>query len=411
MKYGLIGERLGHSFSKSIHERLGGYEYELREIPKEELDAFMKERDFLGINVTIPYKEAVIPYLDFIDERAKEIGAVNTVVNRDGRLYGYNTDFDGMRALFAHAEVDPRGCKAIILGSGGTSKTAAAVLKSLGAREVYRVSRSGKDGAITYSELVREHLDAEIVVNTTPVGMYPESYDIPPVIFSIKNPRGVIDVVYNPLRTMLVMESNAYGASAEGGLYMLVSQAVRASEIFLDTKYSEKISEKVYDDILTEKENIVLIGMPASGKTTVGKILAKRLGRRFVDTDEEIVRISGRSVSDIFKEDGEPAFRKMEEEVIRELSKENSLVIATGGGAVLRKKNLVALRMNGRLFFIDRPLEKLIPTNDRPLSSDRASIEARYRERYSIYCDCCDVHINADCDATEVAERIMENYK
>lgn len=411
MKYGLIGERLGHSFSKSIHERLGGYEYELREIPKEELDAFMKERDFLGINVTIPYKEAVIPYLDFIDERAKEIDAVNTVVNRDGRLYGYNTDFDGMRALFAHAGVDPRGCKAIILGSGGTSKTAAAVLKSLGAREVYRVSRSGKDGAITYSELVREHLDAEIVVNTTPVGMYPESYDIPPVIFSIKNPRGVIDVVYNPLRTMLVMESNAYGASAEGGLYMLVSQAVRASEIFLDTKYSEEISEKVYDDILTEKENIVLIGMPASGKTTVGKILAKRLGRRFVDTDEEIVRISGRSVSDIFKEDGEPAFRKMEEEVIRELSKENSLVIATGGGAVLRKKNLVALRMNGRLFFIDRPLEKLIPTNDRPLSSDRASIEARYRERYSIYCDCCDVHINADCDATEVAERIMENYK
>ncbi len=411
MKYGLIGERLGHSYSKIIHGMLGDYEYELREIAKDELDGFMKAKDFLGINVTIPYKQAVIPYLDEIDESAKSIGAVNTIVNRGGKLYGYNTDFYGMKALFAHAGIDAAGCKAVILGSGGTSKTARAVLCDLGAKEILRVSRSGKDGAITYSEMAEKHLDAEIVVNTTPQGMYPDIFDMPTALLNLKNPRGVIDAIYNPLRTMTVMEGRSYGAKAEGGLYMLAAQAVRASEIFLDTHYPEETTEEIYKKLVNQKENIVLIGMPASGKTTVGKILADRLGRRFVDTDEEIVRLTGMSISDIFKNEGEWAFRQMEQEVIERLAGENSLVIATGGGAALRARNMIALRLNGRIFFIDRPLEALVPTEDRPLSSDRESIEKRYNERYSIYCNRCDERIDADCSAEEVAEKVLERYR
>ena len=409
MKYGLIGEKLGHSFSKTIHEALGGYEYQLCEVAPDKLDDFMQKRDFIGINVTIPYKQAVIPYLDEIDESAKKIGAVNTVVNRDGKLYGYNTDFYGMKMLFNHAGIDASGCKAVILGSGGTSKTAKAVLESLGAKEVIRLSRSGKDGSMTYGEGASQHLDAEIIVNTTPVGMYPEVLDMPVILLSLKNPIGVIDAIYNPLRTMTILEARSFGAKAEGGLYMLVAQAVRASEIFLDKTYPEGTTDKIYNDIFRQKENIVLIGMPASGKSTVGKILAKRLGRRFVDTDELIVEAAGMSISDIFKTEGEWEFRRMEERVIGKLASENSLVIATGGGSILSGKNVCSLKLNGRLFFIDRPLEKLIPTEDRPLSSDRESIEKRYHERYSIYMNECDVRIDADCDAETVADRILEN--
>lgn len=411
MKYGLIGEKLGHSYSKIIHGMLGDYEYEPHEVAPEELDGFMRTKDFLGINVTLPYKEAVIPYLDEIDESVKSIGAVNAIVNRDGRLCGYNTDYYGMKALISHAGIEVKGCKAVILGSGGTSKTAKAVLCDLGAKEVFRVSRSGKDGAITYSEMGEKHLDAEIVVNTTPLGMYPEIFDMPTVLLSLKNPRGVIDAVYNPLRTVTVMEGRSYGARAEGGLYMLVAQAVKASEIFLDTHYPDDVTEEIYEKLLRQKENIVLIGMPASGKTTVGKILADRLGRRFVDTDEEIVRLMGKSIPDIFKEEGESVFRQMEQEVIQGLAGESSLVIATGGGAVLRARNMLALKLNGKVFFIDRPLDKLVPTESRPLSSDKESIEKRYNERYSIYLNSCDERIDADCSADEVAERILERYK
>ena len=282
MKYGLIGEKLGHSFSKIIHERLGDYEYELREIAPDELNGFMQQRDFLGINVTMPYKADVIPYLDWIDDVAKEIGAVNTIVNRDGKLYGYNTDFYGMTKLFAHAGIDARGKKAIIFGTGGTSKTAAAVLKSLGAGEILKVSRSSKQDSITYDELRKSHLDAEIVVNASPVGMYPNIRCMPIDIYEFSNLSGVIDAVYNPLRTLTVLCGKDNGAVAAGGLYMLVSQAVRASELFLNRSFADGVIDEIYNEILKKKENIVLIGMPASGKSTVGKILAKRLGRELV---------------------------------------------------------------------------------------------------------------------------------
>ncbi len=409
MKYGLIGERLGHSFSKSIHRQLG-YEYELREIAKGELGDFMLKRNFLGINVTIPYKEAVIPYLDEIDESAREIGAVNTVVNRDGRLYGYNTDFFGMRRLFDHAGVDACGKKAVILGSGGTSKTARAVLSALGAREIIRVSRVGKDGAISYEELYKSHTDAEIMVNTTPLGMYPSIDSCPVDLSNFDRLTGVIDAVYNPIKTTLVQEAKGRCVAAEGGLYMLTAQAVRASEHFLGKSYADGVIDEIYRDILRQNEGIVLIGMPASGKSTVGRMLSERLGKEFIDTDELIVGRIKMSIGEYFSRYGEAEFRKREAEVIDELSPNGSYVIATGGGAVLNKNNLKRLRHLGRLYFIDRPLESLMPTSDRPLSSDREAMRQRYTERYPIYLGECDERIDADCDTLSVAEKILERY-
>ncbi len=410
MKYGLIGEHLGHSFSKVIHEMLSDNLYELREIPREELDSFMHSRDFSGINVTIPYKESVIPYLDEIDDGAQEIGAVNAVVNRDGRLFGYNTDFYGMRALIMHAGIDVGGKKAAILGSGGTSRTAMAVLNSLGAREILRVSRSGRDGSLAYEELYEKHSDTEIIVNTTPLGMFPNIDTVAVDLSKFERLSGVVDAVYNPLRTRLVLEARARGIIAEGGLYMLVAQAVRASEIFLDKKYADGLIDKVYQRIKSDKENTVLIGMPASGKSTVGKILAEKTGRTLVDTDELIVKKAGIEIKEIFARFGEARFREIESEVIREISGNGSLIIATGGGTILRNENVSSLKKNGTLFFIDRPLEKLMPTDSRPLSSDREAIERRYEERYEIYCSVCDARIDADCEAVTVAEKILENF-
>lgn len=410
MKYGLIGEKLGHSFSKEIHESLG-YDYELREIARDELDGFMRERDFLGINVTIPYKETVIPYLDFIDDDAKEIGAVNTIVNRGGKLYGYNTDFYGLKMLLANAGIDVKGKKAAILGTGGTSKTAKAVLSSLGACEIIKVSRSARKDAISYEDLICSHPDVEIIVNTTPVGMYPDVENMPLDLYSIEKLSGVIDVVYNPLRTALVQSAAFCAAPAEGGLYMLVGQAVRASEIFLDIKYPEETIDRIYERTRAKKENIVLIGMPASGKSTVGRIIADRLGRKFVDTDEVITDRIKMPIKDFFAKEGEEAFREIERQVINELACESSLVIATGGGAVINELNQRDLSYNGRLYFIDRPLDKLMPTESRPLSSDRDAMKKRYAERYLIYLSVCDEKIDADCEAIAVAEKILENYR
>ncbi len=413
MKYGLIGERLGHSFSKEIHALLGDYEYELCEIERDALDGFMRLRDFLGINVTIPYKEAVIPYLDWMQDAAREIGAVNAVINHEGRLYGYNTDYSGMRALIDHAGIDVRGKKAAILGSGGTSKTAYVVLKSLGASEILKVSRSGKEGAVTYGELYEKHADTEIILNTTPVGMYPNILGCPIEPERFKNLSGVIDAVYNPISTPLVTRARDMGVLAEGGLYMLVAQAAIASELFLNENGNDRpeVINRVYEEIRARKENIVLIGMPASGKTTVGRLLSDRLGRRLVDTDELIVKKIGMEIKDYFALYGEESFRSVEAEVIGELAGESSLVISTGGGAVLKKENVSALKYNGKLYFIDRPLESLMPTSDRPLSSDREAMAKRYQERLPIYLAVCDKRIEANCDAQRVAEKILENYR
>lgn len=410
MKYGLIGEHLGHSFSRDIHKRFRDYDYELCEVSRENFDSFMTKRDFLAINVTIPYKELVIPYLYYIDDTAKMIGAVNTVVNKDGRLYGYNTDFYGMKMLIEKAKISLYEKKVAIIGTGGTSKTALAVAKSCGAGLTVRVSRSKSEDTVTYSELYENYSDTEVIINTTPLGMFPNNYSTPIDISKFPNLSGVIDAVYNPLRTMLITEAKKKKITAEGGLYMLVAQAVKASEYFLSDRVSEKTLEKVYNDIRKEKESIVLIGMPASGKSTVGSLVAKKLGKRFIDTDAMIVNRAKKPITEIFAESGEAYFRELEAEIILEASKEVGAVIATGGGAILREENVKALRTNGRIYFIDRPLENLVPTSSRPLSSDRASIELRYKERYDKYCASADIRIDASGTPENVCNEITEDF-
>ena len=406
MKYGLIGEKLGHSFSKEVHSMLSDYEYEICEIPKDGLDAFMREASFKAINVTIPYKESVIPYLSYISDEAKKIGSVNTIVNRGGKLYGYNTDFFGMVSLINKMRLSIKGKKTVILGTGGTSKTAFAVVESLGAEPIITVSRTKKDGAIDYEELMKDHLNAEIIINTTPVGMYPDNFSSPVDISPFTKLEGVIDAIYNPLRTSLVVDALERGIKAEGGLYMLVAQAVYASEIFLDTKYPTEKLDKIYKKIKRKKENIVLIGMPASGKSTVATLLSKDLSRTVLDTDRMIEKSRQKSISDIFESDGEKAFRDYETYEIANASLQNNTIIATGGGAILRSENVKMLKQNGVLFFIDRPYEKLVPTSDRPLASDLDAIKKRYEERYDVYLKTADARIDADDQPVNVAKKI-----
>ena len=408
MKYGCIGEKLGHSFSREVHGAIADYEYELCEIPREGLQSFMLAADFSAINVTIPYKEPVISYLDEIDSHAREIGAVNTVVKRGGRLYGYNTDFYGMCELFRHAGIDPRGRKAAILGTGGTAKTAAACLKALSASEILTVSRTPQGSAISYAELYADHSDTEIIINTTPVGMFPKNSDSPISLAKFPKLSGVIDAVYNPLRTTLISEARELGIAAEGGLYMLVAQGVRASEIFLGKKYPEDCKEKVYKRILASKENIVLTGMPSSGKSTLGKELSELLGLPFCDSDELIRERTGKEIPDIFRECGEAEFRRIEREVIADISKRTATVIATGGGVPLCPENVRALRQNGRIIFLDRALSELMPTKNRPLALDAEAIRRRYEERYETYCKTADLRIPVSGTARELAIRLKE---
>ena len=409
MDYGCIGERLGHSFSAEIHPQLFDYKYELCEIPRDGIDKFMTERNFKAINVTIPYKQTVIPYLDEISETALSIGAVNTIVNRDGRLYGYNTDFSGMSLLLRENGIDPRDKKVLIFGSGGTSKTANAVVQSLGAKEIYRVSRTARDGCIDYESAVNQHGDADIIINTTPCGMYPNADEMPIDISHFKNLCGVADAIYNPLRSKLVTTAKDNGINAVGGLYMLVAQAAFAAEKFVSLKVEKGKIHQIYSAMVSAKENIVLIGMPASGKTTVGKILADSLDRELIDTDTEIVKRENCTISEIFERVGESGFRKIESAVINELSSRQGAIIATGGGAVLNRDNVLALRRNGRIYFLDRPISELEATADRPLSSTKSALEALFEKRHPIYCAACDAKIYGST-AEMAAEKIKEDF-
>ncbi len=385
LNYGCIGEHLPHSFSKEVHGQIGGYAYELKELTPEELPAFMAARSFRGINVTIPYKQAVIPFLDEVDENARKIGAVNTVINRDGKLYGFNTDLYGLIRLIRRVGLDPAGKKILIPGTGGTSRTAVFAAESLGAREIYRISRTGREGCITYDEALKNHTDAEIILNTTPCGMFPEPDAQPLPLEPFRQLKGIVDVIYNPLRSRLVLDARSRGIPAEGGLYMLVAQAVRASEHFMGTEYPEDLTDRIYEQILHRKENTVLIGMPGSGKSAVGGILAEKTGRVFADTDQMIMEKTGRTIPDIFRESGESAFRDLESGIIRDLSKQGGLIISTGGGAVLRGENVAALRQNGRLFWLDRNPDALVPTDDRPLADTAEKMRRLYLAREPVY--------------------------
>lgn len=393
MKYGLIANKVGHSFSSEIHKKLFGYDYELKAIAENELGSFMEKRDFSGINVTIPYKESVMQHLDYVNPEALEIGAVNTVINSDGKLYGYNTDSFGLTALITRAGIEIKNKKVLILGSGGTSKTALYVAQQLACGAVYRVSRTAKNGCIDYAEALADHSDANVIINTTPSGMYPSINESPIDINNFPSLTGVVDVVYNPLKTKLICDASKRGIKAVGGLYMLVAQAAYAAEKFVGQSVSTEKIESVYRELLYEKQNIVLIGMPRSGKSSTGKIIANELEKRFVDSDEEIFKRFGKYPHEIIKESGETLFRDLESAVISDISIEQGCVIATGGGAILRQENIDALRMNGVICFLDRDLDSLTVSSDRPLSSSKEELQKRYNERYDIYRNCSDVHI------------------
>lgn len=404
MKYGCIGEHLTHSFSKEIHNLFADYEYELKEIEPNLLESFFAEKNFCAVNVTIPYKQEVIKYLDCVDELAKKIGAVNTVVNKNGKLYGYNTDFFGLKALIEFNDICIDNKKVLILGSGGTSKTAFAVAEFLSAKQVFKVSRTAKEGCITYDDALNFHNDADVIINTTPCGMFPESCGSPIDIAYFKHLDAVVDVVYNPLITDLVSNAKKKGIKACSGLYMLVAQAAFAVEHFLDVSIPLEKIQSAYNKILLKKQNIVLIGMPSCGKSTVGKKIAELLGRSFYDTDEIIEQREKLSIKTIFEQKGEDYFRKLESEVVTEISKLSGVVISTGGGVVLNENNVRWLKKNGKVFFIDRPLENLITTSSRPLSSNRSDLEKLYKARYSIYKSCADAILKSDDTYEEIKE-------
>lgn len=408
MEFGLIGEKLGHSFSKEIHTKYFGIKYDLKELQADEIGSFLETRDFKAINVTIPYKQTVMQYLDFVSEVAQKIGAVNVIVNNSGKLYGYNTDYSGLKGMIEKSGVSLLGKNVLILGDGATSKTALAVASDLGCKKALRVSRKQTDGTVSYEQAVKM-TDTQVIINTTPVGMYP---NIEKQIIDISvypNLEGVFDVIYNPICSALVQQAKKRGITAFGGLYMLVGQAVFAAEKFTKTKIPTEKIDSIYNEILRNKQNIVLVGMPSSGKTTVGKLLAEDLGMEFIDTDQIIVNKYG-DITTIFEEKGESGFRVIESEVIKEVASLQGKVIATGGGAVLNGENVDLLKLNGKIYFLDRPLENLIATDDRPLSSNAEMLKKRYGERYEIYCDCCDKRIICDTTPSDEVNSIKEDF-
>lgn len=407
MKYGLIGEKLCHSWSCEIHGKISDYAYELCEIPRDGLDSFMQRRDFCGINVTIPYKQDVMRYLDGISDEARKIGAVNTVVNRDGKLYGYNTDIIGMEMLLSKAGIGVSGRKTAILGTGGTSKTARTLAEKLGASEIVTVSRTEKDGNVSYETLAERHRDVEIIINTTPVGMYPNSKGMPIDPSDYPCLKGVCDVIYNPLRTRLVQKARALGIAAEGGLYMLCAQAVAASALFGNAKADLSAVSVVFGKTEREKQNVFLIGMPTSGKSTVGKALSKLTGAPFYDADTVFEEKYGKTPAMCIREDGEPCFREREALIISELSALNGCITATGGGAILLEENVISMKQNGICVYLDRPFENLFVSDTRPLSSNTEQLKQMYVKREPIYRAASDLTVKGGAAPYETAKDII----
>ncbi len=398
LRCGLIGEHLGHSFSGPIHALLADYSYELRELPPDGVGDFVKNGGFDAFNVTIPYKQTVLPYLDSISPEAKRIGSVNTVVRRaDGRLDGYNTDYFGFDAMLRASGVPTEGMKAVVLGSGGASLTVQTVLKDRGVGELVVVGRNSENNY----ENLHLHEDADLIVNTTPLGMYPNNGVSPVKLSRFKQCRGVLDLIYNPARTALLLEAESLGIPAMNGLTMLVAQAVKAFELFTGDPAEAGIIEKITEAIQKNTQNIILVGMPSCGKSTVGKLLAEALGRPFADADEEFLTMHGLTPADAIQSLGEERFRDMEHEVLVSLGKASGTVLATGGGAVTRSYNYEPLHQNGVIVYLKRDLSRL-SARGRPLSRGK-SPEALYRERKAFYEAFADLTV----ESTEVPEKTV----
>lgn len=409
MRYGLIGNPLGHSFSPPIHKALAHYDYRLYEMEEADIAAFIRRPDIGGLNVTIPYKQTVIPLCDALSPEAARIGSVNTLVyDRDRRITGHNTDYAGLCWLLRHAGIDPRGKKAVLLGNGGVCKTVKAVFSDLGAREIVVLSRTPQEGTVGYDDTAA-FSNGELVVNTTPVGMYPHCPDAPISLSAFPHCEGFVDMVYNPLMTQLCFEAKERGIPYCNGLSMLVAQAKVAAELFTDTAIPNERTEEVLATLTRQQTNVVLVGMPGCGKSTVGNALADALDREFVDLDAEIVRAAGKSIPAIFEEGGEALFRRWEHRIVCEQGKRSGIVIATGGGVVTREENYRSLAQNGRIYFLKRSLEQL-PTDGRPLSKDPTALQTMYEKRLPLYRAFCDAEIDNDRLIGETIDDIKGDF-
>ena len=402
MEYGLLGEKLGHSFSPQIHHALADYDYRLYPMPPEEVEDLFRRRPFRGLNVTIPYKQAVIPLCDDIDPRAAAIGAVNTVVNQNGKLTGYNTDIDGLIYLAQSAGVSLAGKKVLVLGSGGTSRTAQAAARELGAAEIVVISRHGEDN---YQNLSR-HRDGEVIINTSPVGMYPNGGVSPVSLAAFPRLAGVLDVIFNPLRTALYMEAEERGIPASCGLPMLVSQAKRAAELFTGTAIDSSRIEEILASLTRQVQNVVLIGMPGSGKSAIGRALARTLGKEFVDLDRLIAGEARKPIPQIFAEDGEGAFRRLESQIVRQAGSRTNCVLSTGGGVVTRRENYAPLHQNGVILHLTRALDKL-PTAGRPVSQS-TDLGELWRRREPLYRAFADLTVDNNGPMEDTIQQILK---
>lgn len=406
VKIGLLGETLKHSYSKIIHEETFNVSYNLYEVPLDKFDEFMRKKDFLGINVTIPYKEKVVPYLDFISEKAKKIGAVNTIVNKSGKLYGYNTDYDGFKYLLKKNNFKVNNSRCLILGSGGTSKTVKNVLTDLNSKEISIASRNKSENTLLYKDVNYNNYD--YIINTTPVGMFPNISEsiIDKKLDSLK---GLIDVIYNPLRTRwhLINPNIKYSS----GLLMLVYQALASHNLFfsINEEVNEEKVNEVYKKLKRKVQNIVLIGMPGSGKTTISIALSEKLNIPYIDTDEAIVKKSGKEIEEIFLEFGQKKFRDLETEVIKDVSKENGKIISTGGGVILNKENIDLLKANGVIIYLKKDVDKILSSfnYNRPLAKTKEELEKLYEERKNLYIEYADVIVENN-DINEALEEILK---
>lgn len=406
LKCGLLGRKLGHSYSPAIHGMLSDYSYELFEREPEQLEDFLLHGDWNGINVTIPYKKTVLPYCRELSPLAKEIGSVNTIVRRpDGSLFGDNTDAYGFESLVKKSGIDVRGKKALVLGSGGASVTVVAVLKRLGAGSVTVISRSGEDNY----DNIQKHADAKIIVNTTPVGMFPNNSQSAVDLGTFPACEGVLDVVYNPARTALLLQAEQRGIPHAGGLYMLVAQAKRSSEIFTGSSIPDSEIERIEKVLSAQMQNIILIGMPSSGKSTIAAALGEKLGRPVYEADALIEEEAGMDIPAIFAAHGEEYFRKLETQVLRKLGAMSGAIISTGGGSVTREENYAPLHQNGRMIWLLRDTDKLDKTG-RPVSL-RSDLNELYTQRQPMYARFADAKADNNGTVEETLEQIMEALK
>ncbi len=404
MKCGLLGEHLGHSFSGLIHSEIADYSYDIIELAPEQVESFVRSDTLDAYNVTIPYKKTVMPLLDVISPEAMSIGAVNTVVRRDGKLYGYNTDYFGFCHILDKSGIDVSGKKVLVFGTGGAAVTAMAVLRDRAAAEIVPISIENNTPAFLSS-----HKDAEVIVNATPVGMYPNNGVAPLQLSDFPQCVGVLDVIYNPEKTALLLEAERLGLKHINGLPMLVAQAIKACELFTGKNISDEEYERVTGKIAASTKNIVLVGMPGCGKTSVGKIIAEKLGRPFHDADDVFTKTYELSPSDVIINEGEEKFRQMESRIISELGKLSGCVISTGGGAVTREQNYNPLHQNSTIIFLERSLENL-SKNGRPLSQSK-SVERLYAERIDAYRRFADITVMSTEIKEKTAELIIDRFR